>query len=115
MVVPRPGQPCDPAEVREFVRERVAAYKYPRVVVVAEALPHSPSGKMLRREIDRDVRRPSDGRWTSATDEGEGGDSIRHALERRLSIAVPARAMSSTRHERPRGKRHPQHPQQPSP
>ncbi len=63
MVVPRPGQPCDPAEVREFVRERVAAYKYPRVVVVAEALPHSPSGKVLRREIDREpLRRALDER-----------------------------------------------------
>jgi long-chain acyl-CoA synthetase len=53
VVVPRPGQRCDPDEVREFVRERVAAYKYPRGVVMAESLPHSPSGKVLRREIDR--------------------------------------------------------------
>jgi long-chain acyl-CoA synthetase len=63
MVVPRPGRPCDPAEVREFVRERVAAYKYPRVVVVADALPHSPSGKILRRAIDREpLRRALDER-----------------------------------------------------
>jgi long-chain acyl-CoA synthetase len=53
LVVPRPGSRWDPDEVREFVRERVAAYKYPRVVVAAETLPHSPSGKVLRREIDR--------------------------------------------------------------
>ena len=63
VVVPRPGQPCDPAEVKEFVRERVAAYKYPRAVVVAEALPHSPSGKVLRREIDQEpLRRALDER-----------------------------------------------------
>jgi long-chain acyl-CoA synthetase len=53
VVVPRPGQRCDPEEVRGFVRERVAAYKYPRAIVIAESLPHSPSGKVLRREIDR--------------------------------------------------------------
>jgi long-chain acyl-CoA synthetase len=57
VVVPRPGQRCDPDDVREFVRERVAAYKYPRAVVLAESLPHSPSGKVLRREIDREPLR----------------------------------------------------------
>ena len=35
------------------MRERVAAYKYPRLVVVADELPHGPSGKILKREIDR--------------------------------------------------------------
>jgi long-chain acyl-CoA synthetase len=53
IVVPRPGCELDPVAVREFVRERVAAYKYPRAVVVADSLPHSPTGKVLRREIDR--------------------------------------------------------------
>jgi long-chain acyl-CoA synthetase len=53
LVVGRPGHDLDPREVREYVRERVAAYKYPRVVVVADGLPHSPTGKVLRREIDR--------------------------------------------------------------
>jgi long-chain acyl-CoA synthetase len=53
LVVPRPGATPDPEGIREFVRERVAAYKYPRAVVIAEELPHSPTGKILRREIDR--------------------------------------------------------------
>ena len=53
VVVPRAGHDCDPAEVRAFMRERVAAYKYPRLVVVAAGLPHGPSGKILKREIDR--------------------------------------------------------------
>jgi long-chain acyl-CoA synthetase len=63
VVVARPGCKLDPGEVREFVRERVAAYKYPRAVVVADRLPHSPTGKVLRREIDREpLRRALDGR-----------------------------------------------------
>jgi long-chain acyl-CoA synthetase len=62
LVVARPGHEVDPAEVREFVRERVAAYKYPRVVLVTESLPHSPSGKVLRREIDREPLRQALGR-----------------------------------------------------
>jgi long-chain acyl-CoA synthetase len=57
VVVPRAGGDCDPEEIREFVRERVAAYKYPRLVVVAESLPHSRTGKILRREIDREPLR----------------------------------------------------------
>jgi long-chain acyl-CoA synthetase len=53
LVVPRAAVDCDPAEVREFVRERVAGYKYPRLVVVVDDLPRGPSGKILKRQIDR--------------------------------------------------------------
>jgi long-chain acyl-CoA synthetase len=44
-------QEVDPAEIREFVRERVAAYKYPRKVWVVDVLPKGPTGKILRREV----------------------------------------------------------------
>jgi len=52
IVVPR-SPDCDAAAVQAFVRERVAAYKYPRLVVLRDALPHGASGKIQRREIDR--------------------------------------------------------------
>jgi long-chain acyl-CoA synthetase len=45
----------DPDELRAFVRERVAAYKYPRLVEVVDELPHGPTGKIDRRAIDRDA------------------------------------------------------------
>jgi long-chain acyl-CoA synthetase len=54
VVVSRPGHDCEPEDVKAFVRERVAAYKYPRHVVVVDELPKGPSGKILKREIDRD-------------------------------------------------------------
>ncbi|WUL27835.1 hypothetical protein OHA88_43205 [Streptomyces sp. NBC_00353] len=38
-------------ELRDFVRERVAAYKYPREVWLLDALPKGPTGKILKREI----------------------------------------------------------------
>ena len=57
LVVPRAGQACDPGEIRAFARERVAAYKYPRLVAVVDALPRTPSGKVLKREIDREALR----------------------------------------------------------
>ncbi len=40
-----------PDELRTFVKERVAAYKYPRVVWIVDALPKGPTGKVLKREI----------------------------------------------------------------
>ena len=39
------------AEIVGFARERVAAYKYPRRVVLVDALPKGPTGKILKREI----------------------------------------------------------------
>ncbi len=53
LVQPRPGSSCDPAEVHDWVRERVAAYKYPRHVLLVEVLPTGPTGKIVKREIDR--------------------------------------------------------------
>jgi len=50
LVVTDPG--CSADAVRDFVRERVAAYAYPRLVVLVDELPRNPSGKILRREID---------------------------------------------------------------
>ncbi|MEU8976528.1 long-chain fatty acid--CoA ligase [Streptomyces monashensis] len=50
-VVLRPGFQADTEELRQFVRDRVAAYKYPRRVWLADALPMGPSGKILKREI----------------------------------------------------------------
>lgn len=40
------------AEIQEFVKERVAAYKYPRKVMIVDALPKGPTGKILKREIN---------------------------------------------------------------
>lgn len=50
-VVPRAGAEVTAAELQEFVRERVAAYKYPRRIWLTDALPMGPSGKILKREI----------------------------------------------------------------
>src|SRR5262249_43779955 len=62
LVVPRDGG-CDPAEVQAFVRERVAGYKSPRAVLLVDDLPRSPTGKVLRRQIDRaPLREALDGR-----------------------------------------------------
>jgi long-chain acyl-CoA synthetase len=45
------GATATPEELRDFVKERLAAYKYPRVVWIVDALPQGPTGKILRREV----------------------------------------------------------------
>jgi long-chain acyl-CoA synthetase len=50
-VVLRPGAQATPEELQKFVKERVAAYKYPRRVWLTDSLPTGPTGKILKREI----------------------------------------------------------------
>ncbi|KAA1251410.1 long-chain fatty acid--CoA ligase [Mycobacterium simiae] len=45
------GATANPDELREYVKARVAAYKYPRVLWLVDALPKGPTGKVLKREI----------------------------------------------------------------
>src|SRR6516164_80197 len=45
------GERVEPAELRDYVKERVAAYKYPRQVWLVDALPKGPTGKILKRDI----------------------------------------------------------------
>jgi long-chain acyl-CoA synthetase len=51
-VVLHEGEEMAPAEVGEYVKERIAAYKYPRIVWFMDDLPKGPTGKILKREID---------------------------------------------------------------
>ncbi|RAY13663.1 long-chain fatty acid--CoA ligase [Actinomadura craniellae] len=45
------------AELREFVRERVAPYKYPRRISFVDELPVNPTGKILKRTLSRHLAR----------------------------------------------------------
>ncbi|MEA2382229.1 MAG: long-chain acyl-CoA synthetase [Solirubrobacteraceae bacterium] len=45
------GADSTPDELRDFVKQRVAAYKYPRHVWLVDELPKGPTGKILKREI----------------------------------------------------------------
>jgi fatty-acyl-CoA synthase len=50
-VLPRPGQSVVEQEVIAHCRARLAGYKVPKFVVVVDALPKNPSGKILKREL----------------------------------------------------------------
>ncbi|NUP34054.1 MAG: long-chain fatty acid--CoA ligase [Streptomycetaceae bacterium] len=51
VVVLRDGAEVSADTLREFTKDRLAAYKYPRIVTVATALPKGATGKILKREI----------------------------------------------------------------
>jgi len=50
-VVLREGSTTTADDLRTYLRERVAAYKYPRAVWLLDALPKGPTGKILKRMI----------------------------------------------------------------
>jgi long-chain acyl-CoA synthetase len=58
-VVLKPGSEATTEDIKAFVKARVAAYKYPRVVWFLDALPKGPTGKVLRREIKPPAAVPS--------------------------------------------------------
>jgi long-chain acyl-CoA synthetase len=51
IVAVKPGQSVTEAELIEFVKERVAAYKYPRAIEFRDGLPKGATGKILKKEL----------------------------------------------------------------
>ena len=50
-VVVKPGATVTADQLQAYVKENVAAYKYPRVLWLVDALPKTATGKILKREI----------------------------------------------------------------
>jgi len=50
-VVLKPGAVISAGELRDYVKSQVAAYKYPRHVWIADALPKGQTGKIQKRDI----------------------------------------------------------------
>ena len=72
----KPGASATPEELQAFVKERVAAYKYPRQVWLVDELPKGPTGKILRREVHRP------GREAAAADGPDGAGAGAPAADR---------------------------------
>ncbi|SEA04232.1 class I adenylate-forming enzyme family protein [Acidovorax soli] len=56
-VVLRPQQPCTPEALREHARTQLSGFKCPRVVHVLDALPLSPTGKILKNRLREQLAR----------------------------------------------------------
>lgn len=52
VVALRPDVPATADDLRAFVKERVAPYKYPRVIKIVDELPKTHTGKIFKRMID---------------------------------------------------------------
>jgi long-chain acyl-CoA synthetase len=46
-----PGARADAEELKAFCKDRLAAYKYPRLIEIRDELPKGPTGKILKREL----------------------------------------------------------------
>ena len=51
VVIPRSGHTVTEDSIVTYCRERLAQFKVPKRVIVADTLPKSPSGKVLKREL----------------------------------------------------------------
>ena len=51
MVALKAGHDATESELIAFCKERLVAFKYPRIVEIVEALPKGPTGKILKREL----------------------------------------------------------------
>jgi len=51
IVAVKAGQPVTEAELIDFVKQRVAAYKYPRAIEFRDTLPKNDTGKILKKDL----------------------------------------------------------------
>lgn len=50
-VAPYEGETITPEEIIEYLKERIAKYKWPKEVEVLESLPKGPTGKILKKDL----------------------------------------------------------------
>jgi long-chain acyl-CoA synthetase len=68
-VVLRPGEEATTEEIRSFAKERLAAYKVPRVVEFRDELPKTLIGKVLRRALVEEERAKTEAKAGAAEPE----------------------------------------------
>ena len=51
IVVPRQGETISESDIIELCKKELAGFKIPKAVVFVEALPKTPTGKILKREM----------------------------------------------------------------
>lgn len=75
VVAVKTGSATDERELREFVRSRVASYKYPRIVAIVDALPKNSTGKISKKAIDRQQIVEMSGAQLAENPRGENSES----------------------------------------
>jgi long-chain acyl-CoA synthetase len=52
-VVPKPGETLTEAEIKDFLKDKLAKYKQPEFVEVTNNIPRNPTGKILKQELKK--------------------------------------------------------------
>ena len=71
----RPGATLDAPAFRAWAKERLSAYKVPRLYQVVDALPKGPTGKILKRAIDAEAVRAGSEATAAAADAADAADA----------------------------------------
>jgi len=59
-IVLKDGQEATDREIIDYVRNRIAKFKAPRLVEFVKSLPQGPTGKILKRELREMVQKQQD-------------------------------------------------------
>ena len=54
-IVARPGEHIDPDALKAFLKSRISAFKVPKEFRAVSELPKSPAGKILKRQLRKEV------------------------------------------------------------
>jgi long-chain acyl-CoA synthetase len=54
-IVPKAGRTVDPESVKAFLKSRLSPFKVPKAYAVVSDLPKNPAGKILKRELRKQV------------------------------------------------------------
>lgn len=55
LITLKPGMTLDASELRDYIKKHLAPFKVPKQYRIVEALPRSPAGKILKRELKKQV------------------------------------------------------------
>ena len=55
-IVARPGEKIDPEALKAFLKSRISAFKVPKEFRAVSELPKSPAGKILKRQLRKEVK-----------------------------------------------------------
>jgi long-chain acyl-CoA synthetase len=54
-IVPRPGSTIVPDDLKNYVKARLSPFKVPKQYIVVKEMPKSPAGKILKRELKKQL------------------------------------------------------------
>jgi long-chain acyl-CoA synthetase len=52
-IVPKPGRTIVPGDVKSFLKTKLSPFKVPKEYIVVKDMPKSPTGKILKRELEK--------------------------------------------------------------